>query len=220
MHFTDPRPVRMMLKSLAVVTLSLIGLGSAVAQPLPTDEERLAPEVQGPDYTARVPLEANTQEARDAALRDALVQVFERASGGGLIPAHYRDRARDWVDNFNLDRDAEGLGLRASFNPQSIDDAVADIGLPLWGARRYGADRVEVQLANVSSPERYAEVMRQLSDDRRVERVEIQSLNGTDVRLSVMVEGGRQALVDLLGSRAYADNSDNPFSQALRLELR
>jgi hypothetical protein len=219
LHFTDPRPIWMMLKALSVLTFTFACVGTALAQSNPAFDASLEPQIQGPDYNARVPLSANTAQARDAALIEALAQVFERASGGGQMPPSYRSRAKDWVLNFNLDRDTEGLGLRASFDPRSIDDAVTNAGFPLWGTQSFGADLVDVQLGNVSSPERYAQVMSRLGNDRRIERIDVQSLNGTELTLRLMAEGGRQTVLELLSNSGLA-SSGGGFGQTLRLDLR
>lgn len=220
MHFTDTRTIWMLLKALSVVTLTLAGVGAAHAQSVATFDAPLETQSQGPDYTARVPLAGNTAQARDAALVSALAQVFERASGGGQIPRHYRNRARDWVENFSLERDAEGLGLRASFDPRSIDDAVASSGFPLWGARSAGAETVDLHLSNVSSAKRYAQVMRQLGNDRRIEGISIASLNGTELTLRLSAEGGRQTVAELLAGSGIAYSRGGGFGPALQMDLR
>ena len=208
------------LLSALLLTLGCIATASAQSNRADLTFEPLTTPATTRDYTARVPLTDNSAKARDAALADALAVVFERASGGAALPAFYRDRGRDWVQNFNLDRDDNGLGLRASFDPRSIDDAVVRSGLPLWGAFTGSLDTVRVAFGNVSSAERYARLMQLLSGDRRVDKLRVESQHGDQLTLQLVAEGGERTVTELMTDNGFADPRGMNTDRAFHFDLR
>ena len=72
----------------------------------------------------------------------------------------------------------------------------------------------------MNSAQRYAQVMRQLGNDRRIEGISIASLNGTELTLRLSAEGGRQTVAELLAGSGIAYSRGGGFGPALQMDLR
>jgi hypothetical protein len=170
------------------------------------------------DYTARVPIETDTAEAREQALREALAEVLLRVSG---VPAEPRmlDQARQWVLHFGVERDDTGLGLRAGFDGRAIDRALRAEGLPVWGAYEGDLMTLAVIVAGLQRPEHYAELLRRLQASPEIRSVDTARLQADRVELRVATAAGAFAVDDALRGLARAESPD-PGSGALRYRLQ
>lgn len=98
-------------------------------------------------YAASVPATGQTTEERDAALRDALLQVLVKVTGDrdvAVAPTvdDVLRRAPKLVQQFQFQQAladgelAPGLMLDARFQPNVLIEAVKDAGLPVWDQQR------------------------------------------------------------------------------------
>ena len=101
-------------------------------------------------YAAEVPVNSQTEQAREAGFARGLAQVLERLSGdAGVVNrpgvAQELRNARTYVDGYDFRQD-QGVGpngaptfrtiLVARFVPEAVDSMVAALGLPVWAQPR------------------------------------------------------------------------------------
>lgn len=170
------------------------------------------------DYSARVPIEADSAENREAALRKALAEVLLRVSGVAPEP-RLLDQARRWVLHFGVDRDETGLGLRAGFDGRAIDSALRAEGLPVWGAFEGDLMTLSVFVTGLRQPEHFGELLRRLEASPEIRSVSTTRLQADQVELRVGTAAGAFAVDDALRGLAWAESPD-PTSGALRYRLR
>lgn len=170
------------------------------------------------DYAARIPIEADTQENRAAALRAALAEVLLRVSGRSA-PEHLLDQAHAWVLHFGLDRDEVGLGLRAGFDGRAIENALRAEGLPVWGAFEGDLMTLGVIVAGLQQPGHYAELMKRLENLAEIRSVSLASLRGDRLELRVSTAAGAYAIDEALRGFARPESPD-PTTGALRYRLQ
>ena len=97
-------------------------------------------------YAAEVPVNSQTEQAREAGYARALAQVLEKLSGdAGVVNrpgvAQELRNARGYVDSYDFRQD-QGLSpagaptfrtmLVVRFVPEAVDTMVAALGLPVW----------------------------------------------------------------------------------------
>jgi len=97
-------------------------------------------------YSAEVPVNSQTGEAREAGYARALARVLEKLSGdAGVVNrpgvAQELRNARNYVDSYDFRQD-QGVGatgattfrtmLVVRFKPEAVDGMVAALGLPVW----------------------------------------------------------------------------------------
>ncbi|TWI00313.1 hypothetical protein IP90_02859 [Luteimonas cucumeris] len=101
-------------------------------------------------YEAEVPVNNQSESARDAGLARALAQVLGKLSGEGNVASRpgvgqELRRARDYVESYDYRQD-EGVSptgaptfrttLIARFDPEKVDDMAASLGVPVWPSPR------------------------------------------------------------------------------------
>lgn len=101
-------------------------------------------------YAAEVPVNSQTEQAREAGYARALAQVLEKLSGdAGVVNrpgvAQELRNARGYVDSYDFRQD-QGLSpagaptfrtmLVVRFVPEAVDTMVAALGLPVWAQPR------------------------------------------------------------------------------------
>lgn len=170
------------------------------------------------DYTARIPIEADSAENREEALREALAEVLLRVSG---VPAEPRllDQARRWVMHFGVVRDETGLGLQAGFDGRAIDNALRAEGLPVWGAYEGDLITLSVVVAGLRRPEHFGELLRRLETSPEIRSLSMSRLKADQVEFRVGTAAGAFAIDDALRGLARAESPD-PASGALRYRLQ
>jgi hypothetical protein len=170
------------------------------------------------DYTARIPIESDTAETRQLALRAALAEVLLRVSGAPANP-RLLDQAQEWVLHFGVDRDEVGLGLRAGFDGRAIDRALRAEGLPVWGAFEGDLMSLPVILAGLQRPEQLGELLRRLGSHPQIRSVGTTRLEADRLELRIATAAGAFAVDEALRGFARAESPD-PASGALRYRLQ
>ena len=155
-------------------------------------------------YEAVVAVEDDSASSRKKGLRMALIQVLQRVVGRPeSATTSVLSRASSLVqyDSFQRDAASGELRLRAIFDPRAVDAALKSQGLPVFGVDGGVVESWAVHVSGVGSAADYARVMRHFEALRGVRRVDLHTLQDTQLSLSLVVEGG----VSRIESLATAD---------------
>lgn len=148
----------------------------------------------GDPFAARVPIEEDTQAARDRALREALSQVLETVVGRkDAAFAQLLPRAGRWAQQYGVVPpvgEEQGLVFAARFDPQAVKDELAARGLPVLGLDASMIEGWAVQVGGVRAAADYSRLLDYLAGLRGVRRVEVETLRDDALHLRLTVEGG------------------------------
>lgn len=163
----------------------------------PPEGAGLAPAVPQDAYTARVPVEGQSDAQRDAALAEALAQVLGRVCGcadPALASIVSRRLALVRSYGFDVDPATGDLGLRASFDAKAVDAALYAQGLPVFGVYAGEIEDLRVEVAGVRSPRDYAAVLGYFRALDGVRSVRVDALDRGVATLTLRVAGGDRRL--------------------------
>ena len=178
-------------------------------------------------YEAVVPLADTSPGGETAALREALATVIATVTGladirtqpaaGGVL-----ERAQQLVQHYGseLDPISRQPMFRAAFDPRAVDEALKRQGLPVFGLLAGAEQDWPVEVHGVHSFRDYGRATTTLRRLRGVKNVQVQSVEGDDLKLRVRFEGDAQALARAIAAGApavlYGSDSRNPLQLFLR----
>ncbi len=92
-------------------------------------------------YSADVSVQDRSEEAREAALEDAMRMVLVRVTGSPQAAARSElepliERSASFVQAYRYMRGNANLRLSVSFDGQAVQEAAAASGVPVWGPER------------------------------------------------------------------------------------
>lgn len=156
---------------------------------------------QVPDpYQATVKLENQSAAARDKALREALSGVLARVSGQANLAAAGRTapilaRANALIRSLSYSSDENGAALLvASFDPQAVDSALRQQGLPVHGIASGSVEELSVSVSGIGSPQDYARALNHLRGLPGIKGLQVAGASGDTLNLTLRAEGGAARL--------------------------
>ncbi|HVT34289.1 MAG TPA: DUF2066 domain-containing protein [Nevskiaceae bacterium] len=155
------------------------------------------------DYQAVVPVPNQSPEARDQALRDALVSVLTQVSGTGAIApgriAPVLAHPETLVRSVGYETGTNGaLNLIAQFTPDAVDNTLKQLGLPVHGVLAGGLQDVTLRVSGISSAHGYGRVLSHLRAQPGVKNVSVLAAEGDALIATVSAEGGAARLAGAL----------------------
>lgn len=172
-----------------------------------------APAPQNP-YAAEVAVEDESNGARDKGLRLALIEVLKRVVGrSDLATSSILSRAPSLVQQYAFVRDeaAGTLRFKATFDPASVDSALREAGLPVFGVDPELVEAWITEIHGLRDAADYARVVQHFGSIRGVRRVDVAGLHDSSLRLRMVVEGGtdRAAAMAEAGGLLRGDGTGN-----------
>lgn len=156
------------------------------------------------DYQARISVDSQSPGARDKALREALAQVLARVSGDANVSAGGRTapilaRATTLVSSVGYETsDKNELQLVAIFDPQAVETALKQQGLPVHGILAGNVEDVTLTVSGVDSAHAYARVLNHLRSQPSVKNVGVAEAREHTLLFQLRVEGGAERLAGAL----------------------
>lgn len=156
-------------------------------------------------YQATVKVENQGAAARDKALREALSGVLARVSGQPALSSSGRTapilaRASSLIRSVSYVPDENGaMQLLAVFEPNAVDAALKQQGLPVHGVAGATLEAVSLRVSGISSPRDYARVLAHLRGLPGVKNPGVTAASGDSLTLGLRVEGGSARLAGALG---------------------
>lgn len=167
------------------------------------------------DYQATVKVDDQSPAARDKGLREALSGVLAKVSGQANLAASGRTAAILAKSSalirsvaYQTD-DKNQLMLVAQFEPNAVDTALRQQGLPVHGVMSASLDEVNMSISGIASASDYARAIFTVRSQPGVKNFTVLSASGDSVQLRMRAEGGAARLAGALsvGTMLRRDNS-------------
>lgn len=156
------------------------------------------------EYQATAKVDNQGAAARDKALREALSSVLARISGQPAINASGRTgpilaRASAMIRSVSYQStDDDTLQLVAVFNPDAVDSALKQQGLPVHGVTSGASEQLRLSIAGISNAQDYARVMTYLGDQPGVKNLTVAMAGADTLVVNLRADGGAARLAGAL----------------------
>lgn len=165
------------------------------------------------DYTVSITVPDQSDDVRDATLRDALKVVFHRVIGkesNDTRTTPLLGRAQAFVKQYSYGTNSKDeTQLTVLFDQGLLDDELRGLGLPVWGSIGNTASEIELRVSGVRTPEAYAKLLSGLRGVGGIKHVTVREVGGGVVHLRVLSDNGANKLApSLMNSRSFRRTDD------------
>lgn len=167
------------------------------------------------DYTVSIVVPDQSDEARDAALRDALKTVIRRISGNEAAAssriAPLLGRVQTQIKQYSYASNAKDeTQLSIVFDQATLDGELRSLGLVVWGnTGSNSVNEIALRINGVRSPQTYAKLLSTVRGLAGVKHIAVNEVGGGAVHLRVQSESSANKLaVALVNSRSFRRTDD------------